>query len=176
MDDLLKVTLAALIFALVNQVGFSRLADLIVSLFDTVFGGSAYRGYKAKWSSLQQMRSELSSISAQDEFAKWARLQRRIDAAQADYDKESGERGRRQMGNKLKCSLVLRVVYYVALAWVYWRMGGSRVVLPVVRGFVGEREVRVLGRVFVGRDGSIPVTVLFGVLLRGLSAVTSLPF
>lgn len=51
-----------------------------------VVGRSAYRAYLASWNELRQARHDLSLISAQDEFAKWARLQRKIDAMQSAFD------------------------------------------------------------------------------------------
>lgn len=56
-------------------------------MFQKIFGRSAYSKYIQDWQELRQIKQELSSISAQDEFAKWARLNRNLEKKQADFDK-----------------------------------------------------------------------------------------
>jgi hypothetical protein len=43
----------------------------------------------SSWRSLRTARHALSEISAQDEFAKWARQQRTVDKLQGEFDKLS---------------------------------------------------------------------------------------
>lgn len=52
-----------------------------------IFGRSAYASYMKDWKELRKSKQELTTVSAQDEFAKWARLQRKVDTMQANFDK-----------------------------------------------------------------------------------------
>lgn len=52
-----------------------------------IFGRSAYAAYLRDWHDLRKAKQDLATVSAQDEFARWARLQRKIDTMQANFDK-----------------------------------------------------------------------------------------
>ena len=70
------------------------------------------------WKELSNARKTLSSISAQDEFAKWARQQRKIDKLQADYEKLDNHRQRLLFAKSLGLSIFLRILSYVILFWI----------------------------------------------------------
>lgn len=69
MTTIWAVLIVSAIFAAVNTLGFTYLADILVSLFDRLLGGAAYRSFRAKWAELARMRSELLTISAQVSFS-----------------------------------------------------------------------------------------------------------
>jgi hypothetical protein len=81
------------------------------------------------WKELRTARKMLSGISAQDEFAKWARQQRVVDKLQAEFDKLSiqvtlktftlidGERQRAIMAKQMGMSITLRVLLYSGCSW-----------------------------------------------------------
>lgn len=70
------------------------------------------------WRELREARKNLSEISAQEEFAKWARQQRVMDKLQAEHDKLSGERQRALLAKTVGLSLFLRVLTYALLFWI----------------------------------------------------------
>lgn len=88
---------------------------------------------------LWNARKELRSISAQDQFAKWARQQRRVDQLQNEFDKLSKASslhplnhfrldGQRQLAiitKKFAVSMILRVITYAfGMWWLVYRNGG----------------------------------------------------
>lgn len=77
-----------------------------------VFGRGAYRDFIHSWGELREARRLLSEISAQDEFAKWARQQRTVDRVQAQHDRLTGERQRSLLAKSVGLSLALRVLFY----------------------------------------------------------------
>jgi len=74
---------------------------------------------------LRTARKTLSSISAQDEFAKWARQQRQVDKLQQQFDKINGERQRNLLAKTVGLGLALRVMLYGCTFWLtsYKMMG-----------------------------------------------------
>lgn len=152
--NVVSVFALAAILALVNVIGFARLADSLVSFYDFVLGGASYRAYRAQWSQLTAVRAELAGVSAQDEFARWARLQRRVDAAQAEFDRTAGERGRSRLSRGMRCSLLVRMVYYAIMIWLWWRAGTkTRIPVPIAWRLLGGQTLSLFGRDLVNTDG-----------------------
>ena len=58
-------------------------------MYAALFQRGSYRAFMDAWRDLRAARQTLSTISAQDEFAKWARQQRVIDKLQGEFDKLS---------------------------------------------------------------------------------------
>lgn len=175
MLDTTTIVLYAALFATISAVGYTRLASLLLSLYDHIFGGASLRDYRQKWSTLHALRLEISTISAQDEFARWARLQRRIDASQQEWDKATQERSRAEMTGKMKLGLGLRVGYAVAMAAVMWRWRVEEAVkVPVVWRVCGERAVSVFGRELIKQGGHVPVYVLFSIIMQAVGRVVAI--
>lgn len=160
------VCLTAFLLSLVNAIGFGRLAERLVSVFDTIFGGAAYREYKKKWAELNEMRTSIATISAQDEFARWARLQRKIDSAQAEYDKLSSERSRHQLASKMKCSLIVRLAYTLGMAYFGWKWSREVIKAPIIWRLYGESSLDIFGRTLIYPDGSISVLIMFAIFTQ----------
>jgi tail-anchored protein insertion receptor len=58
-------------------------------LYTRIFVTGLYNEQNQLKSSIVQTRTELNKTSAQEEFAKWAKLRRRLDKALADLEKLS---------------------------------------------------------------------------------------
>ena len=100
-------------------------------------------------------------------------MQRKIDGAQAEYEKVSAERNRGQMASKMKCSFLVRLVYYGGLVWSWWRLSGA-IAVPVVWRLAGGGW-SVAGRVIVGKaDGLVASVYLFAVFVQALGRLFSL--
>lgn len=54
-----------------------------------IFNRGEHSAFSRAWKDLYKARKALSEISAQDEFAKWAKQQRVVDKLQAEVDKQS---------------------------------------------------------------------------------------
>lgn len=103
-DPLIYTLLLAIGYALIVKIGYSRAAELIYGGLQSLFGRTAHRQFIASWKDLKHAKAEvaktspqvqsnyerqsISFFSIQDEFAKWAKLQRKVDALQADFDKK----------------------------------------------------------------------------------------
>lgn len=80
------------------------------------------------WRELREARRLLSEISAQDEFANWARQQRTVDRLQAQHDRLAGERQRALLAKSVGLSLALRIILYGGLFYyLNVRLLGARI-------------------------------------------------
>ncbi|RDI85459.1 hypothetical protein Vi05172_g4726 [Venturia inaequalis] len=94
MPSLLLVTfLLQLTLHLINTIGTTPINDFLWSAYTTIFPSQA--GSSPKITTLKRevvrLKRELAATSAQDDFAKWAKLRRQHDKAAADYEKIAGE-------------------------------------------------------------------------------------
>lgn len=92
----------------------------MLSVYRFLFHRTAHLSYTASWRELQRARREASEISAQDEFARWARQQRKLEQLQTSFDRLCGKRQRAVAAGQMGVSLALRVVFYLA---TFWRFG-----------------------------------------------------
>ena len=91
--------------ALISKLGYTRAAESIYSSFLITFGRKDNKKFLENWRELKTAKAEVSKTSAQvriniilfyflhvsrfqDEFAKWAKLQRKVDKLQTDFDKQ----------------------------------------------------------------------------------------
>ncbi|KAJ6521923.1 WRB/Get1 family [Mycena vulgaris] len=89
----LLFTIFALVFLtqLITWIGQSVLLDLVYAVHLRVFqAGTAAQQRKLKTDVLA-LKAELLRTSAQDQFAKWAKLRRAVDKGLADLEKLNGE-------------------------------------------------------------------------------------
>src|ERR1700733_10439339 len=96
-DKFFLVLLIAMITTLVSHIGYTVLAERIVSVLQMIFFRVAHREHLSKWNELRKAKHDLSQIAAQDEFAKWAKLQRKIDQLQLEFDTAKGSMKRVEM-------------------------------------------------------------------------------
>lgn len=80
-----------------------------------IFQRRSHGDFIRSWGELREARRLLSEISAQDEFAKWARQQRTVDRLQAQHDQLAGERQRALLAKSMGLSLTLRLLLYGGL-------------------------------------------------------------
>ncbi|KAJ2718847.1 GET complex subunit get1 [Coemansia sp. Benny D115] len=77
------------------------------------------------------MRSDLRTISSVDEFARWAKLRRKLDSASASFEKLSGELSIERTAFELYVNLVMRVVVYGArIVMSLWNYGVAVFYVP----------------------------------------------
>ncbi|KAG8882049.1 GET complex subunit get1 [Tulasnella sp. 332] len=89
MDLILTIFLLVFLTQLVSWVGTAVLQDLVFSLHQRVFYGAKATEQRRLKTSILTAKKELSEISAQDQFAKWAKLRRKMDKELADLEKLS---------------------------------------------------------------------------------------
>ncbi|KAJ7282882.1 WRB/Get1 family [Mycena rebaudengoi] len=108
----LLFTIFALVFVtqLITWVGKSVLLELVYAVYLQVFhSATATRQRKLK-ADLLALKSELLRTSAQDQFAKWAKLRRSVDKGLADLEKLNAEISARKSAFALRFNSVLWVL------------------------------------------------------------------
>ncbi|KAJ7141416.1 WRB/Get1 family [Mycena epipterygia] len=120
----LLFTIFALVFVtqLIAWIGKSVLLELVYAVHLRVFhADTAARQRKLK-GELLTLKSELLRTSAQDQFAKWAKLRRSVDKGLADLEKINGEISARKTAYSLRFNSVLWVLttgLQFAVGWWY---------------------------------------------------------
>ncbi|KAH7920707.1 hypothetical protein BV22DRAFT_783065 [Leucogyrophana mollusca] len=89
----LILTIFALVFVteLISWIGKSVLLELAWGLYRRVFAGSSVSRQRQLKAELLATKKELLQTSAQDQFAKWAKLRRSVDKGLAELEKLNGE-------------------------------------------------------------------------------------
>ena len=87
---LLVVFVVQLLLSLISTVGASAVNDLawyLFTLLPTPQSSSAKSNLKLR-ADVVRLEREMRAVSAQDEFAKWAKIRRQHDKAKEKYEKE----------------------------------------------------------------------------------------
>ncbi|KAK0505165.1 WRB/Get1 family [Armillaria luteobubalina] len=89
----LLLTIFALVFVaeLISWIGQSVLLDFFYSLYLRIFYSSHAEKQRKLKAEILATKAELLKTSAQDQFAKWAKLRRSVDKGLADLEKLNGE-------------------------------------------------------------------------------------
>jgi len=82
-----SILILVLLTNVLAWIGHSVLQDTAYALYTRIFVTGLYNEQNQLKSSIVQTRTELNKTSAQEEFAKWAKLRRRLDKALADLEK-----------------------------------------------------------------------------------------
>jgi hypothetical protein len=69
---------------------------------------------------LVKRKQELASISAQDEFAKWAKSRRMYDKLESEYSKLNIEATLSKASFQIIVGLVLKIAPYLLLSFIAW--------------------------------------------------------
>jgi hypothetical protein len=108
--DIVRVYIYSFFLALSFKLGTAPFVNLLVNLISP-----SSKDFQTSWSSLQEKRHQLGTISAQEEFAKWARLQREIETEQKAFDQKFAERRERLFWLNSVLSVGLKAL--VVLGW-----------------------------------------------------------
>ncbi|KAF8058019.1 WRB/Get1 family [Lyophyllum atratum] len=89
----LILTIFALVFVtqLISWIGQSALLELVYALYLRVFHSSTDAKIRALKKEVLATKAELLKTSAQDQFAKWAKLRRSVDKGLAELEKLNSE-------------------------------------------------------------------------------------
>lgn len=83
------VFLIVLLTQLVAWVGKTVLQELAFGVYARLFLGGSEKAQKRLRAQVMHDKAELAKTSSQDEFAKWAKLKRKVDKGLADLEKTS---------------------------------------------------------------------------------------
>lgn len=71
-----------------------------------------------------KVRHEMNSVSAMDEFAKWARLKRQLDKHGAEFERLLSAQTIGQASFEVKVQLALRAIGFIFHAYLVWSYFG----------------------------------------------------
>lgn len=146
---------------------YDKITSLLIWLWEQVFDRQAYQHYAHLKKSLRNTRWELARISAQDEFAKWARKRRQLDKLTSEYEAASVARNQK---NGMKTLTLEFLVKALAVALIAVQLKKHLNVAVMSLGFIepglqdtklewlGRLLVRVLALPFAPR-GSLSLVV-----------------
>ncbi|KAJ2891737.1 GET complex subunit get1 [Coemansia aciculifera] len=119
-------SLAVLIFvlelvsAILDSIGFGAVASVLWETYCKAVGNQKAAERVALKDEIILLRRDLRAVSSVDEFAKWAKMRRRLDAMSAKFERVSSDLAIERTAFELYVNLVLRVLVY-----------GSRTVLNI---------------------------------------------
>jgi len=120
----LAVSLFLLVFVteLIAWIGKSVLLDLCYGVYGRVFNSKKVADQRKLKSDILAAKAELLQTSAQDQFAKWAKLRRKVDKELADLEKLNGELGSARSSFSMKFNSFLWLLttgVQFGLGWWY---------------------------------------------------------
>ncbi|KAJ7451745.1 WRB/Get1 family [Mycena galericulata] len=120
----LLFTVFALVFVtrLISWIGQSVLLEFVYALHLRVFHAATAAKQRKLKSDILTLKAELLRTSAQDQFAKWAKLRRSVDKGLADLEKLNGEISARKSAFALRFNTAIYVLttgLQFAVGWWY---------------------------------------------------------
>ncbi|KIO20314.1 hypothetical protein M407DRAFT_245854 [Tulasnella calospora MUT 4182] len=122
MDLILTIFLLVLLTQAISWIGKSVLLDLVYALYQRLFNGAKVAQQRSLKTSILNTKKELLETSAQDQFAKWAKLRRKIDKELADLEKLNSELGSAKTAFSIKFNTAIWILTtgaQMVLGWWY---------------------------------------------------------
>ncbi|KAG8896069.1 GET complex subunit get1 [Tulasnella sp. 417] len=122
MDLILTIFLLVLLTQAISWIGQSVLLDLAYALYQRLFNGAKVAQQRSLKTSILNTKKELLETSAQDQFAKWAKLRRKIDKELAELEKLNSELGSAKTAFSLKFHTAIWILTtgaQMVLGWWY---------------------------------------------------------
>ncbi|KAF9512529.1 hypothetical protein BS47DRAFT_1330276 [Hydnum rufescens UP504] len=118
----LLVTIFLLVFfsELISWIGKPLLLDLCFSLYTYVFDPKAATRLKSLKTSILVDQKSLAQTSSQDQFAKWAKLRRKVDKGFADLDKLNAEMASVRSAFAIRFNSILWIVTNGSQLFIGW--------------------------------------------------------
>ncbi|KAG9033455.1 rRNA-binding ribosome biosynthesis protein utp25 [Tulasnella sp. UAMH 9824] len=122
MDLILTIFLLVLLTQAISWIGQSVLLDLAYALYQRLFNGAKVAQQRSLKTSILNTKKELLETSAQDQFAKWAKLRRKIDKELAELEKLNSELGSAKTAFSIKFHTAIWILTtgaQMVLGWWY---------------------------------------------------------
>ncbi|KAG2043275.1 WRB/Get1 family [Suillus americanus] len=115
-------TIFALVFLteLISWIGKTVLLEFAWDLYSRLFMNASYTRQRQLQAELLTAKKELLQTSAQDQFAKWAKLRRGVDKGLADLEKLNGELASSKTAFSLKFNTMMWVLTTGLSFFVGW--------------------------------------------------------
>ncbi|KAI8929580.1 WRB/Get1 family, partial [Entophlyctis helioformis] len=120
---LLAVFVVACLFQAVSAVGFSQLAARTHRLFQRLFKTAEAQKLRDLKAEILSLKNDISRTSAQDEFAKWAKMRRQYDKLLSNFEQAAKERASKKSSFEFMMSWGLWILFWVLqiLFIIVWR-------------------------------------------------------
>jgi tail-anchored protein insertion receptor len=113
-------------------------------MWNQVFDRKAYAAFIKARSELRQARLALSSISAQDEFAKWAKQRRLVDRLTGEFDSTNSKRNMSHGMAVFVLTWSFKIVTYLVLLFINMKYVNESV-MPVPKDvIVNDLAIKIL--------------------------------
>ncbi|KAG2341030.1 hypothetical protein BDR05DRAFT_977060 [Suillus weaverae] len=115
-------TIFALVFLteLISWIGKTVLLEFAWDLYSRLFMNASYTRQRQLKAELLTAKKELLQTSAQDQFAKWAKLRRGVDKGLAELEKQNGELASSKTAFSLKFNTLMWVLTTGLSFFVGW--------------------------------------------------------
>jgi len=124
MSLIIGIFVLVFITELISWIGQTVLLEFVYSIHQRIFNASAVSRQRQLKTEILATKAELLQTSAQDQFAKWAKLRRNVDKGLAELEKLNGE----LVSNKSAFSLKFNTAVWIfttglqfVVGWVYRR-------------------------------------------------------
>ncbi|KAI8324139.1 hypothetical protein GQ54DRAFT_77670 [Martensiomyces pterosporus] len=109
---LVSIFVLELVSALLDSIGYGTVAGSLWDTYCRATGNKKAAERLELKDSIMQLRRELRTVSSVDQFAKWAKMRRRLDAMSTKFESVSSDLAIERTAFELYVNLVLRVVVY----------------------------------------------------------------
>ncbi|OZJ02193.1 hypothetical protein BZG36_04759 [Bifiguratus adelaidae] len=152
--------------------GYSYFTDLAYNTWCSITGNDDTKKQRKLKRQILELKGELGRTSSQDEFAKWAKIRRKLDTAVAELEKMNNTIGSRRASFDIKVkSLLWTITNLSQFVLVAWYRKTPVFYLP--KGWFPGWIERVLSLPFAPR-GSVSVTIWFMTCRRLINNVIGL--
>ncbi|KAJ1737764.1 GET complex subunit get1 [Coemansia sp. Benny D160-2] len=98
--------------SLIDGIGYGAIATMLWSTYCSITGNKKALERLQLKDSIIQLRRELRTVSSVDEFARWAKMRRRLDAVSSKFEQASSDLAIERTAFELYVNLVLRAAIY----------------------------------------------------------------
>ncbi|KAI9204365.1 WRB/Get1 family [Polychytrium aggregatum] len=113
MHPALNVLICSFLIQLLEIVGYSFIAKQVYLLLSWLSNPAQQRQAEKEKREILDLKNELSSVNAQDEFAKWAKLRRQLDKKVAAFETSGRDRGLQKATFEFQISWGLWLTFWI---------------------------------------------------------------
>ncbi|PVU85172.1 hypothetical protein BB559_007160 [Furculomyces boomerangus] len=108
----LGILFIELLFGIIGFIGYNQTSDMIYKLWCRIVSDTRAKEREETKREIQKLRSEIRTISSVDEFSKWAKLKRKLDAASKRFETKNSEYGIHKASFSIKANIALFGIVY----------------------------------------------------------------
>ncbi|KAI8823178.1 WRB/Get1 family [Fimicolochytrium jonesii] len=118
MEAIHIVLVWAFITATVEKLGYAAISKKVCGVYRSIVSPGEQKRLRGMRGKIVDVTRELRGTSAQDEFAKWARLRRQLDKLKAEYDTAAQSDTLTRTTSELKLTWILRALLWTSQVYL----------------------------------------------------------